>query len=239
MLTLKNLHGYQKRFIRFILERRKVCGFIDMGMGKTVSTLTAVNHLLTTNKIKKVLILAPLRVAWHTWDSEALNWEHLQHLQISKILGAVANREHALKSDKPIHIINVDNIPWLVGYLGKSGFDYDCLVIDELSQFKNSSSKRWKELKKTLPRFKYVIGLTGTPCPNSLLELWSQLFLIDKGERLGKSFYQFKQHYFTPDYMGYNHTIKPGSEIEIQNKIKDICLSMSAADYHQLFLTMF
>jgi len=235
MLTLKNLHGYQKRFIRFILERKKVCGFIDMGMGKTVSTLTAVNHLLETKQIKKILIVAPLRVAACVWDGEAKEWEHLQHLEFSKAaVPGVANREHALKSDKPIHIINVDNVQWLVGYLGKSGFDYDCLVIDELSQFKNSSSKRWKELKKTLPRFKYVIGLTGTPCPNSLLELWSQLFLIDKGERLGKSFYQFKQHYFTPDYMGYNHTIKPGSEIEIQNKIKDICLSMSAADYLEL-----
>lgn len=238
MLNESNLHNYQIRSVQFIIEH-PYCGlFLDLGMGKTVSTLTAVEKLMYDYlEVNSVLVIAPKRVAETVWAEEAQNWEHLQHLTFSKIIGTEKQRLEAFHKKADIHIISRDNITWLCGICA-SNLPYDMLVIDELSSFKNYQSQRFKALKLARPWIKRVVGLTGTPAPNGLIDLWPQIYLMDRGERLGKTITKYRSMYFTPGrsngYVVYNYNLRGGAEQAIQNKISDICISMQAQDYLQM-----
>lgn len=234
-------HKYQEIAIKHILENKKAGLFLDMGLGKTVITLTAVNELIYDSlEISKVLIIAPLRVAEDTWSREVEKWEHLNHLRISKVLGSAKDRRKALIKDADIYVINRENVVWLVNELSSfgNGWGFDMVVIDELSSFKAHNSKRFRTLKKYIVRSERVLGLTGTPSPNGLIDLWSQVYLIDSGERLGKTVTGFRERFFLPDKRN-QHTIfsyKPKEEAEtnIYKKLEDICLSMTAKDWLDL-----
>jgi SNF2 family DNA or RNA helicase len=213
--------------------------FLDMGMGKTICTLTAVANLLQNNEAKKVLVIAPLRVADATWSREAEKFDHTSHLKISKVLGSKKCREDALTSDADIYVINQENVVWLVNHFNGS-WPFDMVVIDELSSFKSSKSKRFKALKRVRPYIKRVVGLTGTPAPSSLMDLWSQMYLLDEGERLGKRFTGFRDRYFVPNQVDqrrnivYSWKLKPEAEEAIHKGISDICISMQAKDWLDL-----
>ena len=229
-------HEYQRKAIEYI-ENNAKCGlFLDMGLGKTVITLTAIDDLMYNQfEIAKVLIIAPLRVAETTWSGEVEKWEHLKHLKIAKILGKPTQRRLALYSNADIYIINRENVPWLCNELSNGAWFFDMVVIDELSSFKNPSSQRFKQLKKYIFKSSRVVGLTGTPSPNGLIDLWSQIYLLDGGARLGKTITSYRQNYFLPDKRNaqvvYSYKPKEKSENDIHKAISDICLSMSAKDY--------
>ena len=229
-----NPWNYQQHAINHILDHKVSGLFLDMGMGKTVSTLTAVDNLLFLGEVYKVLVIAPLRVADDTWSTEIEKWDHLKHLKISKILGTKKQRREALYEDADIYVTNRENVDWLVNECFNSWI-WDMVVIDELSSFKSSKAKRFRALKKVRPYFKRIVGLTGTPAPNSLIDLWPQIYLLDGGERLGKTITGFRNRYFNPGqrngYVVYNYILKDGAQEAIQNKIADICISMSASDY--------
>ena len=231
-------HNYQEYARDWIIEKSSSGLFLDLGMGKTVCTLTAVEELLYDYfDVSKVLVIAPLRVAEDTWSSEVEKWEHLKNLKISKVLGKEEARITALKEMADIYVINRENVEWLVEYLSKGWF-FDMVVIDELSSFKSPKSNRFKALKKVRPFIKKIVGLTGTPAPNGLLDLWSQVYLLDGGERLGQTLTSYRDRYFQPDKR--NQTVifswKPvdGAEDRIYEKLKDICISMKASDYLEL-----
>lgn len=229
--------NYQQYSINHIIDHKASGLFLDMGMGKTVSTLTAIDNLIFLGEVNKVLVIAPLRVAEDTWSTEVDKWDHLKHLRISKILGTKKQREEALMKDTDIYVTNRENVDWLVTECFDSWI-WDMVVIDELSSFKSSKAKRFRALKKVRPYFKRIVGLTGTPAPNSLIDLWPQIYLLDGGLRLGKTITGFKDRYFNPgrrnSYVVYNWELKEGSEAAIQNKISDICISMKADDYLDL-----
>lgn len=226
--------NYQQYAINHVIDNSASGLFLDMGMGKTVSTLTAIDDLILLGEVKKVLVIAPLRVAEDTWSTEVDKWDHLKHLRISKILGSKKQREEAIDTDADIYVTNRENVDWLVAECFNSWI-WDMVVIDELSSFKSSKAKRFRALKKVRPYFKRIVGLTGTPAPNSLIDLWPQIYLLDGGQRLGKTITGYKERYFKPGrrngYVVYNWELKEGSEEAIQNKISDICISMSAKDY--------
>ncbi len=231
-------YDYQKHAIDHIIKN-PYCGlFLDMGLGKTVTTLTAIDYLMYQElEVNKVLVIAPLRVADATWGEEIGKWRHLKHIKFSKVLGSVADRKRALKAKADIYIINRENVAWLVGYYG-AAFPFDMVVIDELSSFKSPKSIRFKTLKMVRPTINRVVGLTGTPSPNSLIDLWSQLYLLDMGERLGKFIGTYRRDYFNPGqtngHVVYNYKLKQNSEKAIYNRISDICISMKAKDYLEL-----
>jgi SNF2 family DNA or RNA helicase len=235
MLKETDLHEYQKKAVEHIITH-KYCGlFLEMGLGKTVSTLTAVEKLMYDYlEVNSVLVIAPKRVAETVWAEEAQNWEHLRHLTFSKIIGTERQRLEAFHKKADIHIISRDNIAWLCGICA-SNLPYDMLVIDELSSFKNHQSQRFKALRLARPWIKRVVGLTGTPAPNGLIDLWPQIYLMDRGERLGKTITKYRSTYFTPGrsngYVVYNYNLQGGAEQAIRNKIGDICISMQAQDY--------
>lgn len=185
----------------------------------------------------KILVIAPLRVAQDTWSRESEKWDHLQHLTISKILGTRAQREKALKVDADIYVINRENVPWLVNMVG-SDWDFDTVVIDELSSFKSSKSKRFRALRRVRPLINRIIGLTGTPAPNGLHDLWAQLYLLDQGERLGKTITGYRDRYFIPGkrkgHVVYEWKQKQEAESRVYEQISDICVSMSAEDWLDL-----
>lgn len=233
-------HSYQSRAIEHIQHFPRSALFLDMGLGKTVSTLTALSNMIfDTFEILSgsILVIAPLRVAQHTWISEVQKWEHLKHLKLSCVVGSKSKREKALLEKADIYVINRENVPWLVEYLGND-WEFSTIVIDELSSFKNSASKRFKALKRVTPYFERVIGLTGTPAPRGLLDLWAQMYLIDRGERLGRTLSYYRNNYFFPlkqnGYIVYEWTLKENAEEEIYKKLSDICLSMKAVDYLKL-----
>ncbi|WP_245688179.1 DEAD/DEAH box helicase [Salimicrobium halophilum] len=210
-------------------------------MGKTVSTLTAIEQLIYDYvEISKVLVIAPLRVARDTWSQEVKKWEHTKHLKISKVLGKEKDRRQALLTDADIYVINRDNVVWLIDYYRDRGMKppFDMLVVDELSSFKDPSSKRFKHLKKISPLFDRFVGLTGTPAPNSLLDLWSQIYLVDRGERLGQTQQYYKMRYFYPIHTGAGfiekYKLRPEAEKHIYEQIDDICVSMKSRDYIKL-----
>lgn len=205
---------------------------------KTVSTLTAIDLLLNDYfDATRVLVIAPLRVADDTWAREVEKWDHLSHLRISKVLGSAAARRKALKSDADIYVINRENVEWLVGELGTK-WDFDTVVIDEISSFKNHQAKRFRALRRVRPMVKRVIGLTGTPAPNSLMDLWAPIYLLDQGERLGKTITGYRDRYFTPGersgHVVYNWRQKKESEERIYEAISDIAVSMKAEDWLEL-----
>lgn len=230
-------HDYQKVAEEKIIELPAVGLFLDMGLGKTVITLTAINRLMYEMfAVSRVLVIAPKRVAEDTWSRESQKWDHLQHLKLSKILGTREQRLQAVNKDADIYIINRENVAWLVEECQKKRrWPYDMVVIDELSSFKSSKSQRFRALKKVTPLIKRIVGLTGTPTPNGLLDLWPQMYLLDRGLRLGKTVTGYRERYFYPGmrngYTVFNWTLKEGAERAIQEKIKDICISMSAEDY--------
>ena len=195
-------HKYQQIALDKIISTPRVGLFLDMGLGKTVVTLTAIDELIyNCYEIEKVLVIAPLRVAEDTWSRECEKWDHLRHLRISKILGTPSQRRNALLKDADIYIINRENVAWLTNELSSIGnaWNFDMVVIDELSSFKSSKSQRFKALKKYITLSKRVVGLTGTPAPNGLIDLWSQIYLLDGGERLGRTVSGYRERYFLPD----------------------------------------
>ena len=233
MLDRIDLHEYQKRAVNTIYDNDKCALWLDMGMGKTVSTLTAIVDLIDSLTVNKVLIIAPLRVANSTWHNEITNWSHLSNLTYSICTGTEKKRVAALHRDADIYIINRENVKWLVdNYLHK--WPFDMIVIDESSSFKSATSQRFKALRKALPKIDRVVELTGTPTSNGLLDLWAQMYLLDFGERLGRNMTAYKNRFFESDYMGYSFQPRKGSEDIIYKLIDDLCVTMLAADYLEL-----
>ena len=230
-------HGYQKKATERILQQKRVGLFLDMGLGKTVITLTAIKELIEDFAIWKALVIAPKRVAEDTWSREHEKWDHLSGLRISKVLGTPAQRMKALKAEADIYVIGRDNVKWLVELMGKS-WPFDMVVIDELSSFKNPSAQRFKALRKVIPASDRVVGLTGTPSPNGLMDLWAEIYLLDRGERLGTTISEYREKYFRAGarngYIVYKWEPYSYSQKEIERKISDICMSMSAEDYLEL-----
>ena len=230
-----NPHNYQKYVIEYIETHPVSAVFLDMGLGKTSITLTAINNLIFDYfAVRKVLVIAPLRVAKNTWSAEINKWDHLNDLKYSIVVGTPAERKNALKTAADIYIINRENIPWLTEYMG-TAFDFDMVVIDELSSFKNYQAKRFKALMKVRPSVKRIVGLTGTPSSNGLMDLFAEFKLLDMGERLGRFIGQYKNTYFMPDKRNgqviFSYKPLPGAEDTIYRKISDITISMKAADH--------
>lgn len=231
-------HSYQRYCINRLLTTPALGLFLDMGLGKTVITLTAINDLKYNRfAINKVLVIAPKKVAESTWAREKDKWDHLKLLRISTVLGSQTKRIRALNTPADIYIINRENVPWLVDYY-RNAWPFDMTVIDEFSSFKNHQAKRFKALKNVRPHIKRIVGLTGTPAPNGLLDLWAQVYLLDGGERLGKRITGFRERYFEPDQRNrervFTYAPKPGADEIIQKLIGDICISMKAEDYLEL-----
>ena len=231
-------HNYQKYCIDKIVSTPATGLFLDMGLGKTVITLSAVRELKFNRfAVSKVLVVAPKKVAESTWSKEIDKWEHLKILSVSLILGSQTKRINAVNTPADIYVINRENIPWLVDY-HRNQWPYDMVVIDEFSSFKNHKAKRFKSLSMIRPRIKRIVGLTGTPAPNGLLDLWAQVYLLDGGQRLGKFITHFREIYFEPDQRSrdriYSYAPKEGADDKIKNLIEDICISMKAEDYLEL-----
>lgn len=230
MLDRNNLHAYQNRAVSFIKDRKRCGLFLDMGLGKTTSTLTAVSDLIDDFQIRKTLVIAPLRVANSVWRQEVAKWAHLDHLRVSVATGTAKQRLEALMTSADVYVINRENVDWLVGHYGPK-WPFDMVIIDESSSFKNPSAKRFRALRRVLPMTEYMVLLTGTPSPNSLLDVWPQMFLIDFGEALGRTVTAYKQRFFESDYMGYKWTIKEGAADKIHALMLPRVLHMSAEDY--------
>ena len=231
-------HKYQLDCIQFIKDH-PFCGlFLDMGLGKTVITLTALKELKYQEwQIGRVLVIAPKKVAEATWRKESVKWKHLTALRVQTVLGTESERRVALGSDADIYVINRDNVQWLVRTCG-ARWPFDCVVLDESSSFKNSKTQRFKALKAVRPKIRRLIELTGTPAPNGLTDLWAQVYLLDGGKRLGRTLTLYRDMYFLPDkrngYQVWSYKLKPGADKVIFNEIRDICISMKAEDYLQL-----
>lgn len=228
-------HDYQRYAAEFIITHPISALLLDMGLGKTSITLTAINDLLFDSfEIHKVLVVAPLRVARDTWSAEIEKWEHLKNLQYSVVVGPAQERLKALCTPADIYIINRENIQWLVEESGLT-FDFDMAVIDELSSFKNHQSKRFKAFMKVRPKLKRIVGLTGTPASNGLMDLFAEFKLLDMGERLGRLIGKYRNAYFQPDKRNgmvvYSYKPLPVAEQRIYDKISDITISMKATDH--------
>lgn len=229
-------YDYQKAAIKWIIGKPNCALFLDCGLGKSSITLTAIQQLIDDCEISRTLVVAPKKVAETTWTEEAEKWEHLHDLRVVKVIGTEKQRCTALAQKADVYVTGRDNFVWLVGkYGGKLPFD--ALVIDELTSFKSAKSERFKAMRIAVPSVKRVIGLTGTPAPNGLIDLWAQIYCIDQGQRLGKSISKYREAYF--ETHKWNNIIvrcgvKKGCEEIIRAKIADICLSMQAKDYLQL-----
>ena len=230
-------HEYQRYCIERIIGSPSLGLFLDMGLGKTVITLTAVNELIYMRfEVGRVLIIAPKKVAEATWSTEAAKWEHLKHLRFSLILGSEQQRINAVNTDADVYVINRENVVWLVERL-RNDWRFDMVVIDESSSFKSHKAKRFKALTWIRPHVSRLLELTGTPAPNGLSDLWAQMFLLDNGERLGKTITAFRERYFKANTHGGHFTTYEeleGAAEEIQQRISDICISMKSEDYLQL-----
>ncbi|QPR31886.1 DEAD/DEAH box helicase [Corynebacterium amycolatum] len=231
-------HPYQAFTTNYIETHPQAAIILGMGMGKTIITLTAINNLIYDRfTVRKALIVAPLRVARDTWPQEINKWDHLTNLRTAVMVGDKHTREQALNTDVDIYITNRENIPWLVDHVGHD-WPFDMVVIDELSSFKSHQAKRFKALRKMRPHINRIIGLTGTPAPNSLMDLWAQFALIDGGDRLGKFITRYRNQYFLPDKRNgaqiYTYKPRPGAEQEIYDAISDITVSMRTTDYLDL-----
>lgn len=231
-------HDYQQYAINFIKNNEVAAVLLDMGLGKTSITLSAVNDLIFDSfEVSKVLVIAPLRVARDTWPAEIKKWDHLKHLRYSVAVGSESERLAALRKEADIYIINRENVDWLVNK-SRVSFDFDMVVIDELSSFKSHQSKRFKSLLKVRPFIKRIVGLTGTPSSNGLMDLWAQFRILDMGKRLGRYITHYRNAYFLPDKRSADRifTYKPadGAEQMIYDRISDITISMKSADYLKL-----
>ena len=228
-------HNYQNYAKDFILAHKVSALFLDCGLGKTITTLTAINELMYDSfEISKVLIIAPLRVAQSTWKEEIEKWDHLNLLRYSIAVGDEKERLKALKQNSDIYIINRENVDWLVT---KSGidFNFDMLIIDELSSFKSHTSKRFKSLLKIRPYFERVVGLTGTPSSNGLMDLWAEFRVLDLGERLGRYITHYRNEYFLPDKRNgaviFSYKPQPNAEERIYRRLADMTISMKSTEY--------
>ena len=211
--------------------------FLDMGLGKTVVSLTAAKELLDDFKIEKILVIAPLRVAEDTWTRECEKWDHLKELRVVKVLGSCEHRVKALASDADVYVMNRENTQWLVDYC-EGIWPFDLVIIDELSSFKNSQAKRFRMLRRVIGQSSYVWGLTGTPASNGYMDLWAEMFLIDNGEALGKTITSYRTKYFTPGahkgHIVYDYRLKAGAKTDIDRRLSKFCLSMGKDDWLQL-----
>lgn len=228
-------HSYQDYATNFIIDNPIAAILLDMGMGKTSIVLTAIMKLMYDRfDVSRVLIIGPLRVARTTWPEEIKKWDHLEGLRYSVAVGTAAERLSALKRDADVYIINRENVPWLINESGIP-FCYDMVVIDELSSFKSWQSKRFKALMKVRPSVKRIVGLTGTPSSNGLMDLFAEYKVLDMGKRLGRFIGQYRENYFKPDRMNghivYSYKLQAGAEEAIYQKISDITISMKAADH--------
>lgn len=233
-------HAYQRYCIDYIKTHPISALFLDMGLGKTVTTLTALRDMMLDDmSVSKVLVIAPLRVARDTWPAEVQKWDHLHDLDVSVMVGNVKERMAALNHRAMIYIINRENVQWLVGYYEKNGlrWDFDCVVIDELSSFKNHKSLRFKWLRKIRPFVRRWVGLTGTPTSNGLMDLWAEIGIMDGGERLGRFIGRYRDAYFKAGSMNpqtgvvFSYVPRKGAEDQIYERISDITISMKALDY--------
>lgn len=229
-------YDYQRTATKWILQHPRCGLFLDMGLGKTVSTLTAIQEMIDDCEISRALVVAPKKVAETTWSTEAQKWNHLQGLKVVKVMGTEKKRKLALAEQADVYVIGRDSFVWLVGQYGGM-LPFDVLVIDELTSFKSAKSERFKAMRIAVPTVKRVIGLTGTPAPNGLIDLWAQMYCLDMGQRLGKSVTKYRETYF--ETHKWNNIIvrcdvKKGCDEIIRSKISDICLSMQAKDYLQL-----
>ena len=229
-------YEYQVKATRFVIDHPECGLMLDMGLGKSVITLTAIQELIDDCEINNALVVAPKKVAETTWTTEAAKWNHLQGMRVAKVMGTAKQRKMALGEKADVYVIGRDNFAWLVGLYGGT-LPFDVLVIDELTSFKNSKSQRFKAMRVARPSVKRVVGLTGTPAPNGLIDLWGQMYCIDMGERLGRSVARYREAHF--ETHSWNNIVvrcdvKKGHEEIIRNSIADICLSMQAKDYLQL-----
>ena len=230
-----NPHDYQRYATEYIESHPAAAVFLDMGLGKTSITLTALNNLLFDYfAVHRILVVAPLRVARNTWSDEIEKWEHLHNLTFAIAVGSEKERLEALKKQADITMINRENLQWLIEKSGQP-FEYDMVVIDELSSFKNHQAKRFKALMKVRPKVKRIVGLTGTPSSNGLIDLFAEFKILDMGMRLGRFIGQYRNTYFKPDKVNgpivYSYKPLPGAEDAIYEKISDITISMKAADH--------
>jgi len=234
----QNLHTYQLNIIDHILTHPSSGIFVEMGLGKTIATLTAVSRLMFDSfEVRKVLVIAPKFVAENVWSNETDKWDHTRFLRLSLVTGTEKQRITALNAAADIYIINRENVVWLINHY-RSHFPFDMIVLDELSSFKSPKAQRFKALRHVLPHIKRIVGLTGTPTPNGLIDLWSQCYLLDQGESLGKRLTLFRDKYFTPGRRNgpiiYEYKLKPGADKQIHQAISGICISMKSADYLEL-----
>lgn len=239
-LRREQMHGYQNHACGFVEANPIVALFIDMGLGKTIITLTALSDLiLDYGVVSKVLIIAPLRVARDTWPNELKKWEHLENLDMSVMVGSAKQRIAALNTPALLYVINRENVKWLVDYYEENDltWDFDTVVIDELSSFKNEKTQRWKALWKVRPMCRRMIGLTGTPAPNGMQDIFCEMKMLDKGVRLGRFITRFRERYFYPvsydpqTKIVYEYGLLKGADQKIYDAISDICISMKALDY--------
>lgn len=231
-------HRYQQYAISRVIDTPKLALWLDMGLGKTVSTLTAINDLIYNRfAVRRVLVVAPKKVAEATWQDEVQKWDHLKHLRFSTVLGTERQRMAALYRAADVYVINRDNVQWLVDVLGNEWF-FDMVVLDEASSFKNHQSKRFRKLKTVLPRISRLVELTGTPAPRDLMDLWAQIYLLDQGQRLGKTISAYREQWFSPDKRNrstiFSYKADEGAEEVIKQRLSDICISMKAEDYLEL-----
>ena len=231
-------HNYQSYAIDYIENHPIAAVLLDMGLGKTVISLTAIADLLFDSfEAHRILVVAPLRVARDTWPAEISKWQHLKHLTYAVAVGTIKERKAALSAGADITIINRENLGWLIDSSGYE-FDYDMVIIDELSSFKNHKSKRFQSLMKVRPKVKRIIGLTGTPSSNGLMDLWAEFKLLDFGERLGRFITHYRNNYFIPDKRNgeiiYSYKPMPYAEDAIYRKISDITISMKSTDHLQM-----
>jgi SNF2 family DNA or RNA helicase len=229
-----NRHTYQTRLKDFILAHRYAFLTVDMGLGKTVTTLTAIAELLDCVEVARVLVIAPKSVAENTWTSECAKWDHLAHLRVSVVMGDEKRRLKALADEADIYVINRDNVAWLTRQQG-ARWSFDTVIIDESSSFKNPQAQRFKALRRVRPFIRRLVLLTGTPSPNGHMDLWSQMWLIDMGERLGRTLGAYRTRYFRPGrsngHVVYNWNLLPGAADAISEKMADVTVSLKAEDW--------
>lgn len=231
-------HGYQRYVTEKMIELPYMGAWLDMGLGKTVCTLTALHELKYHRfSIRKALVIAPKKVAENTWSAEAAKWEHLQDLRLSVVLGTAKQRIAALCEPADVYIINRENTQWLVKYYGRD-WPFDVVILDESTSFKNHQAKRFRALKAVRSRISRLIELTGTPSPRSLMDLWAQVYLLDGGERLGRTISVYREIYFVPDKRSrttiFSYAPKEGADEAIYKQLSDICISMKSEDYLEL-----
>ena len=229
--------NYQLIAMDFLRTHSHCALFLDMGLGKTVTSLTVAKELIDDYRVEKVLVIAPKRVAEDTWTRECQKWDHLNDLRVSRVLGSKKERLAALEMEADVYVINRENVQWLVEY-HNGIWPYDMVIIDELSSFKSPQAKRFKMLRRVIRQCDYVWGLTGTPASNGYMDLWAQIYLIDNGERLGRFIGSYRQEFFYAGahngYIVYEYKLRTGAKEKIDRRLSDICLSMSKEDWLEI-----